>query len=175
LGFLHRFDPERSDERLAGLCVRLTPCRALLPTSWCSLARSSALPQSPGSACGAEHSRPPRRRRGMTNARAALQSLRFNSLVPACRHAGIVLFGSAARSESLASYGTARTGWVVPLCRWPFPRLCGFPARDLADHRSVASHILSRVSPPSRVTRAKPSRPAAASQPLSWALVPYST
>jgi hypothetical protein len=57
LGFVHRLNPERSDERFTGLCVHLASCRALLPTTRCSLAKPSALPQSPGSACGAEHSR----------------------------------------------------------------------------------------------------------------------
>ena len=33
LGFLHRSAPERSGERPSGLCVHLTLCRALLPTS----------------------------------------------------------------------------------------------------------------------------------------------
>jgi len=33
IGFLHRPDPERSDEKLAGICVHLAPCRAFLPTT----------------------------------------------------------------------------------------------------------------------------------------------
>jgi hypothetical protein len=49
--------PERSGKRLIGICVHLAPCRTLLPTSRCSLRSHFALPQSPGSACGAEHSR----------------------------------------------------------------------------------------------------------------------
>jgi hypothetical protein len=32
---------------------------------------------------------------------------------------------------------------MVPLCRWPFPRLCGFPSTGFAGHSSVPGRILS--------------------------------
>jgi hypothetical protein len=38
-----------------------------------------------------------------------------------------VLSGLAARSEFLTRLSIALMGWAFPLCRWPFPRLCGFP------------------------------------------------
>jgi hypothetical protein len=60
LGFcLHQLVPERWGEGLTGIWVHLASCRALLPASRCSLMSLFALPQSPGAACGAEHSRKP--------------------------------------------------------------------------------------------------------------------
>jgi hypothetical protein len=47
LGLLvHRLNPERSGEELAGLCVHLASRRTLQPTAQCSLASLDALPQS---------------------------------------------------------------------------------------------------------------------------------
>jgi hypothetical protein len=39
---------------------------------------------------------------------------------------GGVLSELAARSESLSRGTTAVLASASPLCRWPFPRLCGF-------------------------------------------------
>jgi hypothetical protein len=39
--------------------------------------------------------------------------------------------GLAARSEFLTCRRITRIGWMIPLCRWPFPRLCGLSAAKL--------------------------------------------
>jgi hypothetical protein len=40
---------------------------------------------------------------------------------------------------------------AIPLCRWPFPRLCGFRPPGCADQLSRISAPSRRVSPSSRV------------------------
>jgi hypothetical protein len=52
----------------------------------------------------------------------------------------------------LTSCGSAVIGSAIPLCHWPFPRLCGFPAQGFAGYCSVSSRLLYRVSPPFRVS-----------------------
>jgi hypothetical protein len=86
-----------------------------------------------------------------------------------------VLSESAARSEFLARRSTALIGSAIPLCRWPFPRLCGFPSPGRADHvkRPVRPLFEFRVPPESCPTQ--PSPAAAAAEHLSWASAPYST
>jgi hypothetical protein len=74
LGFLHRLDPIHSSEFLAGLWIRLSLCRALLPTYQWSLANTLALPELSGPA-----EVPSTRDLNVAkvmNARGALQSLR---------------------------------------------------------------------------------------------------
>jgi len=86
-----------------------------------------------------------------------------------------VLSEFAARSEFLARRSTAVIGFAIPLCRWPFPRLCGFPSPGRAGHVKQPVHPLFgfRVPPESCPTR--PSPAAAAARHLSWASAPYST
>jgi hypothetical protein len=64
---------------------------------------------------------------------------------------------------------------VFPLCRWPFPRLCGFPTTGFAGCRSASRRILSSIFSFPEYYPTQPSRPAAADRLLSWALFPYST
>jgi hypothetical protein len=70
----------------------------------------------------------------------------------------------------------ARIGSAIPLCRWPFPRLCGIP-----DSRAAPFTVKRAVQPlfelraPSRVWPTLSSRAAEASRLLSWAFDPYST
>jgi hypothetical protein len=109
-------------------------------------------------------------------ARGALQSVRFGCLALGVTTGGRPLLGLAARPEFLARRRIARIGWAVPLCRWPFPRLCGFSPAGFAGHLfSVQSSPLFEFRLPLESYPARPSRSAAADQLLSWALVPYST
>jgi hypothetical protein len=84
--------------------------------------------------------------------------------------------GITSRSESFARQGIARIGSTIPLCRWPLPRLCGFPLPDLGDRRLNRSAESSRrVRLPLEFCPANPSQLAATSRLLSWTLVPFST
>jgi hypothetical protein len=85
-----------------------------------------------------------------------------------------VLSGFAARSEFRARRSTAVIGWAIPLCRWPFPRLCGFPSSGHADYVKQPAHPLFEFRVPPESCPAQPSPPAAAGERLSWALFPYS-
>jgi hypothetical protein len=66
--------------------------------------------------------------------------------------------------------------FAIPLCRWPFPRLCGFPSCRVAP-----ATVKQPVRPlfgfrlPSEFCLTQPSSQAAARELLSWALVPFST
>jgi hypothetical protein len=86
-----------------------------------------------------------------------------------------VLSELATRPESRARRSTAVIGLAIPLCRWPFPRLCGFPSSDRAGHvkQSVRPLVEFRLPPESRPTQ--PSLPAEADRLLSWAFAPFST
>jgi hypothetical protein len=98
------------------------------------------------------------------------------ALLAASRHRlAHVLSESAARSQFLARRSTAGIGWAIPLCRWPFPRLCGFPSPGHADDVKPSVHPVFefRVPPESCLTRSSP--PAAAGRHLSWAFAPFST
>jgi hypothetical protein len=48
-----------------------------------------------------------------------------------------------ARSEFLTLGGSTTIGSVLPLYRWPLPRLCGLSAAGCTDHLSAASRVLS--------------------------------
>jgi hypothetical protein len=67
-------------------------------------------------------------------------------------------------------------GSAIPLCRWPFPRLCGFPSEGWpgAFQRPVKSPLVEFRLPPEYYP-VGPSRSAAAGQLLSWAFGPFST
>jgi hypothetical protein len=85
-----------------------------------------------------------------------------------------VLSEFAARSQFLARRSTACIGWAVPFCRWPFPRLYGFPSPGRADDVKPSVHPVCEFRvPPEFSTRSSP--PAAAGGHLSWAFVPFST
>jgi hypothetical protein len=86
-----------------------------------------------------------------------------------------VLSELAARSEFQTLRSTALIGFAIPLCRWPFPRLCGLPSPGRASHvkRPVHPHFEFRLPPECCPTQ--PSSPAAAGQHLSWASAPFST
>jgi hypothetical protein len=108
--------------------------------------------------------------------RGALQSIRFGCSTLGVTTSGRPLVGLAARSEFLACPRIARIGWAIPLCRWPFPRLCGLSAsRFRWSLFSVQSSPLFEFRLPLESHPAKPSRLAEAYRLLSWALVPYST
>jgi hypothetical protein len=72
--------------------------------------------------------------------------------------------------------GTARMGQAVPLCRWPFPRLCGFPAPQSAGCRSsdLRDPLFGFRVPPESYP-VTPGRKATARRHLSWTLAPFST
>ena len=79
---------------------------------------------------------------------------------------GIVLSELATRSEYRARRSIALIGSAIPLCRWPLPRLCGFPSTDFADHSSALSRALSSsfaflqsVSRPDLAGRSQPASP----------------
>jgi hypothetical protein len=86
-----------------------------------------------------------------------------------------VLSELAARSEFWTRRSTAVIGFAIPLCRWPFPRLCGFPSPGRADHVKRPVHPLFEFRLPPEFCPTRPSLPAAAGKLLSWATVPYST
>jgi hypothetical protein len=70
-----------------------------------------------------------------------------------------------------------RPDWLaIPLCRWPFPRLCGLslPVVDLASPKGRKSELLP-VLPSSRVLRMLTLAGCRSSQLLSWTLLPYGT
>jgi hypothetical protein len=85
-----------------------------------------------------------------------------------------VLSELAARSEFRARRSTAVIGSAIPLCRWPFPRLCGFSSPDDAGHVKRPVHPLFEFRLPPEFCPAQPSPPAAADRHLSWAFAPYS-
>jgi hypothetical protein len=86
-----------------------------------------------------------------------------------------VLSESAARPEFHTGWSTAVIGSTIPLCRWPFPRLCGFPPTGCAVHVKQTVRPLFEFSLPPECCPAKPSPPAEANGLLSWASAPYST
>jgi hypothetical protein len=86
-----------------------------------------------------------------------------------------VLSELAARSEFSARRSTALIGSAIPLCRWPFPRLCGFPTPGRADHVKRPVHPLFEFRLPPEYRPTQPSLPAAAGKLLSGAFAPYST
>jgi hypothetical protein len=86
-----------------------------------------------------------------------------------------VLSELAARSEFLARRSTALIGSAVPLCRWPFPRLCGFPSTGCADHVKRPMPTLFEFRFPPEYCSTQPSLPTAVSKLLSWAFAPFST
>jgi hypothetical protein len=86
-----------------------------------------------------------------------------------------VLSELAARSEFWVRRSTALIGFAIPLCRWPFPRLCGFPSPGRADHVKRPVHPLFEFRFPPEFCPTQPSPPAVAGKLLSWASAPYST
>jgi len=88
--------------------------------------------------------------------------------------AGRPLLELASRSESLFRQRIALMGWTIPLCRWPFPRLCGLSVDGRTYHHSATSPILSSSSAlPLECSSTRPSRPStrsrrSCSQLLSW-------
>jgi len=86
-----------------------------------------------------------------------------------------VLSELAARSEFSVRWSIALIGFAIPLCRWPFPRLCGFPSPDRADHVKRPVHPLVEFCLPPEYCPTRPSPPAGADKHLSWAFVPFST
>jgi hypothetical protein len=86
-----------------------------------------------------------------------------------------VLSELAARSEFQTLRSTALIGFAIPLCRWPFPRLCGFPSPDRADHVKRPVHPLFEFRFPPEFCPTRPSPPAGAGKHLSWAFAPFST
>jgi hypothetical protein len=86
-----------------------------------------------------------------------------------------VLSELAARSEFLACRSTALIGSAIPPCRWPFPRLCGFPSPGHAGHVKRPVRPLFEFRLPPEFCPVQPSPPAAADRHLSWAFAPYST
>jgi hypothetical protein len=86
-----------------------------------------------------------------------------------------VLSELAARSEFGARRSTAVIGSAIPLCRWPFPRLCGFPSPGHAGHVKRPVRPLFEFRLPPEFCPVQPSPPAAADRHLSWAFAPYST
>jgi hypothetical protein len=48
----------------------------------------------------------------------------------------------AARLEFASRPGITCMGWMIPLCRWSLPRLCGFPRASRAGRRSTSSPVL---------------------------------
>jgi hypothetical protein len=71
----------------------------------------------------------------------ALQSLRLGCSSRAFPQRG-VLSELATRAEFRARRSTAIIGSAIPLCRWPFPRLCGFPSPGMLATLS-SQHVLS--------------------------------
>jgi len=85
------------------------------------------------------------------------------------------LTGFAARSEFFARSGSALS---VQRSRFAVGRSLGcavFPERTLPETFNDSGASSLRASPPPRAWPEKPSRPAAARRPLSWALLPHST
>jgi hypothetical protein len=83
------------------------------------------------------------------------------------------------QSHSSAAY--RRTGFAIPLRRWPFPRPWGFPRADAGRERvNAATHTSHRLQWSSRVfSRLILAVPGCSRQHqgrlLSWASHPYST
>jgi hypothetical protein len=155
---LHRLSALRSEppcfRRLSAL-----PVRAGLLLCLC-LAGSASLPSLDFSE-DSSLARPPE------SSVALLAAARFR------RHG--VLSEFASRSESYTRCGTAFIGSVVPVCRWPFPRLSGFPTTSRADYVKQPVHPLFEFRVPPESCPTSPSQPAAANRLLSWAFVPFST
>jgi hypothetical protein len=61
-----------------------------------------------------------------------------------------------------ARRSTARIGWAIPLCRWPFPRLCGFSSTGPRTTVKQSHEPLCEFRSPPEYYPADPSRPAAA-------------
>lgn len=109
------------------------------------------------------------------DARPALQSVRLRcSRRDVAARAG-VLSEFAARSEFSARRSTGLIGSPIPPCRWPFPRLRGFPAAGRVGDVKLPVHTLFGFRVPPESYSAQPSPPAAAGELLSWAFVPFST
>jgi hypothetical protein len=66
--------------------------------------------------------------------RVALQSVRYNCSDPGVTAEARPLLELAARSECSSHRSIAATGLAIPLCRWPLPRLCGFPSAGSAGY-----------------------------------------
>jgi hypothetical protein len=82
----------------------------------------------------------------------------------------------AARSEFSTRRSIMLMGYMIPLCRWPLPRLCGFSSSESADCCSGNPfHPLFEFRVPPECCSANPGRPASTGRLLSWALVPFST
>jgi len=71
----------------------------------------------------------------------ALQRFRLGCSSRAFPQRG-VLSELATRAEFRARRSTAVIGSAIPLCRWPFPRLCGFPSPGMLATLS-SQHVLS--------------------------------
>jgi hypothetical protein len=104
------------------------------------------------------------RRWSQKRARRALQSFQLR-----CSASGVAARnlppGVRCPLRGITDRSSARIGWTLPLCRWPFPRLCGFPSFGPAGYLSVAGteplssfalrrsvaqrNLASRVSPAS--------------------------
>jgi hypothetical protein len=82
----------------------------------------------------------------------------------------------AARSECSARQSIMLMGYMIPFCRWPLPRLYGFPLSGSTDCCSGNQfHPLFGFRVPPESCSVNPSRPASTGQLLSWACVPFST
>jgi hypothetical protein len=107
------------------------------------------------------------------SARRALQSFRSR-----CSPLGVTArrrpLGIRCSSRVLSPAKYRFIGSAVPLCRWPFPRLCGFPSPGRADHVKRPVHPLFEFRVPPESCPTSPSPPATAGKHLSWAFAPYS-
>jgi hypothetical protein len=65
--------------------------------------------------------------------------------------------------------------WAIPLCRWPFPRLCGIPRTGDPFTFQRADDPLFGFHLPLEFRTTIPSRPVATGRRLSWIFIPYST
>jgi hypothetical protein len=108
-----------------------------------------------------------------------LQRFRVNRPAPAALPHRRILSWNKLVVQSLQSAAYHGIGFAIPLCRWPFPRLCGFPKADLSRVRlTQATHPLVDFSLPPESFSIEPSRGALRerfARRLSWTSGPYST
>jgi hypothetical protein len=86
-----------------------------------------------------------------------------------------ILSELAVRSECRDRRSSVLIGSTHPLCRWPFPRLCGFPSSACAEDSYATSRRRSSDLAFLQSYIVRPSSPTVAGKLLSGAFVPFST
>ena len=128
--FPRRYVPEHSEFATRWLCVHLTPRHALLLTDRRSSRDAPPYRGRSGTPGALEHSCNPH--------------VRSPALVLLFRVFGFAGYRRRVTATTLRSYRIdlssrvccsmkyRRIGLTIPLCRWTYPRLCGFPSSSLA-------------------------------------------